>query len=98
LNIDNLIGQQLGNYLIQEALGRGGMARVYKGLDINLRRPVAIKVIEENLRASTRYTQRFEREAQAVANLKHPNIVTVFHFGKQDNLYYLWGSARASDS
>ncbi len=86
---DPLLGQQLDNFLIQQPLGRGGMARVYKGLDLSLKRPVAVKVIEEGLRTSATYAQRFEREAQAVANLKHPNIVTVFHFGKHQNLYYL---------
>ena len=85
----NIIGQQLGNYLVQEPLGRGGMARVYKGLDTTLKRPVALKVIEEALRSSATYAQRFEREAQSVANLRHPNIVNVFYFGNQDNLYYL---------
>ncbi|HLY27699.1 MAG TPA: serine/threonine-protein kinase [Aggregatilineales bacterium] len=86
---DSLIGQQLGEILVQEPLGRGGMARVYKGLDTSLRRPVAIKVIAEGLRDSHAYAQRFEREAQAVANLKHPNIVTVFRFGKTGTLFYL---------
>jgi serine/threonine protein kinase len=90
LNVtDPLIGQQLDHFLVQQPLGRGGMARVYKGLDLSLKRPVAIKVIEESLRASANYAQRFEREAQSVANLKHPNIVTVFHFGKLENVYYL---------
>lgn len=88
-NHDPLLGQHLDNFLIQQALGRGGMARVYKGVDTHLKRPVAIKVVEERLRASATYAQRFEREAQAVANLKHPNIVTVFHFGRHENLYYL---------
>jgi serine/threonine protein kinase len=87
--MDALIGQQLDSFLVQQPLGRGGMARVYKGLDTRLKRPVAIKVIEERWRASDTYTQRFEREAQAVANLKHPNIVTVFHFGQVERLYYL---------
>jgi serine/threonine protein kinase len=86
---DPLIGQQIGNFLVQEALGRGGMARVYKGIDLGLKRQVAIKVISESFRASGTYAQRFEREAQAVANLKHSNIVTVFHFGKHESLYYL---------
>lgn len=85
----SLIGQRLGNYLVQQPLGRGGMARVYKGLDTTLKRPVALKLIEEGLRSSGTYAQRFEREAQAVANLRHPNIVNVFYFGNQDNLYYL---------
>lgn len=84
-----IVGQRLGNYLIQEPLGQGGMARVYKGLDTMLKRPVALKVIEEGLRTSSTYAQRFEREAQSVANLRHPNIVNVFYFGNEDNLYYL---------
>ena len=65
------------------------MARVYKGLDVSLKRPVAIKVIGEGLRQSQLYGQRFEREAQAVANLHHAHIVNVFYFGNQDSLYYL---------
>ncbi|MHB8624842.1 MAG: serine/threonine-protein kinase [Aggregatilineales bacterium] len=89
LHGDALIGQQLDSFLVQQPLGRGGMARVYKGLDTRLKRPVAIKVIDEGLRASDTYAQRFEREAQAVASLKHPNIVTVFHFGQREHLYYL---------
>jgi serine/threonine protein kinase len=87
--IDPLIGHNLDNFLIQQLLGRGGMARVYKGLDTSLKRPVAIKVIEENFRATEAYRLRFEHEAQAVANLSHTNIVTVHHFGKQTGLYYL---------
>ena len=87
--IDPLPGQQLGNYLIQQPLGQGGMARVYKGLDVSLKRPVAVKVMSEGLRQSELYGQRFEREAQAVANLHHPNIVSIFYFGTQDSLYYL---------
>jgi len=65
------------------------MARVYKGLDVSLKRPVAVKVMSEGLRESELYAQRFEREAQAVANLHHPNIVSIFYFGTQDSLYYL---------
>ena len=87
--VDPLLGQQLGNYLIQQSLGQGGMARVYKGLDVSLKRPVAVKVMSEGLRQSELYAQRFEREAQAVANLHHLNIVSIFYFGTQDSLYYL---------
>ncbi len=86
---DPLFGQQLGNYLIQHALGQGGMARVYKGLDVSLKRAVAVKVMDEGVRQSEVYAQRFEHEAQAVAKLSHPNIVGVFYFSNQDTLYYL---------
>lgn len=86
---DLLIGQQLGNVLIQQLLGRGGMARVYKGIDVMLKRAVAVKLIDEGFSASATAAQRFEHEGQAVASLKHPNIVTVFAFGQQANRYYL---------
>ncbi len=86
---DVLTGQQIGDILIQEGLGQGGMAHVYKGLDLALKRPVAVKVIVADWPGSDSSTQRFEHEAQAVAALKHPNIVTVFQFGHQDRLYYL---------
>jgi serine/threonine protein kinase len=86
---DPLVGQHLDHFLVQQPLGRGGMARVYKGFDTLLKRPVAIKVIGEGYRTSSTYAQRFEREAQAVASLKHPNIVTIHSFGQHDSLYYL---------
>ncbi len=86
---DDLIGAQLGNYEIESALGHGGMARVYKARDTTLKRAVAIKVIEPSLSAEDRYRDRFEREAQSVAALEHPNIVPVYYFGKVENLYYL---------
>jgi serine/threonine protein kinase len=86
---DDLIGARLANYEIQSALGRGGMARVYKAWDTTLKRAVAIKVIEPSLSAEAHYRERFEREAQAIAALEHANIVPVYYFGKTQNLYYL---------
>jgi serine/threonine protein kinase len=86
---DDLIGARLANYEIQSALGRGGMARVYKAWDTTLKRAVAIKVIEPSLSAEEHYRERFEREAQAIATLEHANIVPVYYFGKTQNLYYL---------
>lgn len=86
---DDLIGARLANYEIQSALGRGGMARVYKAWDTTLKRAVAVKVIEPSLSAEEHYRDRFEREAQAIAALEHANIVPVYYFGKTQNLYYL---------
>lgn len=86
---DPLIGRRLGNYLIQESLGYGGMARVYKGFDLGLKRIVAVKVIEELPDPKRAVAVRFEREAAAVAQLRHPNIVTVHYFGNQKSFYYL---------
>jgi serine/threonine protein kinase len=86
---DPLIGARLGNYQIESSLGRGGMAHVYRAVDVTLRRLVALKVIEPDLRDLSSYAARFEREAQAIAALDHPNIVPVYYFGEADGLYYL---------
>ncbi|MFQ3536978.1 MAG: protein kinase, partial [Aggregatilineales bacterium] len=86
---DPLIGTRLGDYEIRRLIGRGGMARVYEGYDSNLERRAAIKVITPQSEDSEEMKQRFFREARAVANLHHPNIVTVYQFGQGENLYYL---------
>lgn len=89
---DPLIGSKLGDYVIQELLGRGGMARVYRGYDENLDRYAAVKVIEPNLVAGEdeeEYRERFLREARAIARLNHPRVVGVFQFAQRDNLYYM---------
>lgn len=79
---DYLIGMQLDEYRLESLLGRGGMARVYRGLDVNLNRYVAIKVIDIPHRAEEEYVHRFKREAQAIAQLDHPNIVRLYRFGE----------------
>jgi serine/threonine protein kinase len=86
---DPLIGLRLGNYQIKSLLGQGGMARVYEAVDVMLKRRTAIKVIEPNLTSEAKYTERFEREAQAIANLEHPHIIPVYHFGQWQHSYYL---------
>ena len=86
---DELLGSQLDEYQLEDLLGRGGMARVYRGLDVRLNRAVAIKVIDTPFRADEDYLVRFEREAQAIAQLDHPNIITVYRFGEANGLLYL---------
>ena len=89
---DPIIGKRLGDYAIQDLLGTGGMARVYRGYDERLDRYAAVKVIEPHLIASAdepEYRERFLREARAIARLSHPNIVGVYQFGQLDNLYYI---------
>jgi serine/threonine protein kinase len=86
---DSMIGKQLGAYHIQSKLGEGGMARVYKAYHARLRRDVAIKVILSQFAEQTGFKARFEREAQLIASLEHPNIVAVYDFGELGNLTYL---------
>jgi serine/threonine protein kinase len=68
-------GSQWGPYRIEALLGQGGMGRVYRATDTRLAREVAIKLSEE------RFTNRFEREARAIAALNHPNICTLYDVG-----------------
>src|ERR1044072_3132842 len=68
-------GEQLGHYKIVSMIGKGGMGEVYLGTDTRLGRPVAIKV------SSREFNDRFEREAQAISTLNHPNICTLYHIG-----------------
>ena len=84
---DSLVGQRVGIYLIQAQLGEGGMARVYKGYDPKLRRDVAIKVIIPDVAHQQGFRERFEREAQVIASLEHPHIVSVYGFDDQPITY-----------
>jgi serine/threonine protein kinase len=86
---DPLIGRNLGAYQIQLKLGEGGMARVYKAYHERLRRDVAIKVILAQIAGQSDFRARFEREAQLVASLEHPNIVAVYDFGEEGAIPYL---------
>jgi serine/threonine-protein kinase len=87
--LTHLIGKQLGRYTIQEEIGRGGMARVYRAQDTQLKRTVAIKVLLPQLAVDPEFAQRFEREAVTAANLRHANIVTIYDVGEQDGLRYI---------
>src|SRR6478672_670946 len=69
-------------------LGRGAMGITYKAFDTNLRVNVALKVINSKLLESSIAQQRFLREARAAAQLRHPNVASVFHLGTSDNAFY----------
>src|SRR5262245_53480285 len=74
-------GTRLGPYEIGAPLGAGGMGEVYRARDLKLNRDVAIKVLPEHLGFDPEALARFEREAQAVAALPHPNILAIHDFG-----------------
>ncbi|MGH9465658.1 MAG: protein kinase domain-containing protein, partial [Thermoanaerobaculia bacterium] len=69
-------GTRLGPYEIVEPLGRGGMGEVYRARDTRLARQVAVKLLPETTAGDAERRARFEREARAVAQLNHPNILT----------------------
>jgi len=86
------IGKSLnGRYKIEELLGQGGMSAVYKATDPNLKRVVAIKLIHSHLSNDPNFVTRFEEEAAAVAQLRHPNIIQVFDFDhdQESDSYYM---------
>ncbi|HSR47744.1 MAG TPA: protein kinase, partial [Anaerolineales bacterium] len=78
-----------GRYLLQTRLGTGGMAHVYKALDQQLQRQVAVKLLREDLISDVTFHARFLHEARAAANLSHPNIVTIHDFGIDEHQYFL---------
>ena len=86
----NLIGKMLDNrYEILEKIGVGGMATVYKAKCHVLNRFVAIKILKDEFTTDSDFIRRFNTEAQAAASLTHPNIVSIYDVGNEDNLYYI---------
>src|SRR5687767_14063146 len=86
--IDPLAGRTFGQYELQERIGRGGMAAVYRALQPSLGRSVAVKVLPLDQLHDPSLTERFRREGRLAANLMHPNIVPVYDFGEwQDYLF-----------
>ena len=85
----SLVGRQLGPYRIEARIGAGGMGEVYHAKDTRLNRNVAIKILPLQWTADRQRRTRFEREARAVAALKHPNICTIYDIGHDDGTDFL---------
>jgi urea transport system substrate-binding protein len=86
---ESLVGQRVGNHLISSVIGRGGMGVVYEATDSVLSRKVAIKMLPETLVDDPTATARFLQEARAVAQLNHPNVVSIYEIGRHDSGQYL---------
>src|SRR5918999_5994953 len=84
-----MVGSCLAHYQILELLGRGGMGEVYSAEDTRLRRKVAIKVLPAAMAAEPERRRRFEREAQAIAALNHPGIVTIHSVEHENGVAFL---------
>ncbi|MFZ0047721.1 MAG: serine/threonine-protein kinase, partial [Streptosporangiaceae bacterium] len=82
-------GEQLAGYQIQEQIGRGGMAVVYRALDLRLGRQVALKVLAPNLSEDEAFRQRFIRESRAAAGVDHPHIIPVFEAGEAAGMLFI---------
>lgn len=86
----SLEGKTIGNrYEILEKIGVGGMATVYKAKDNILKRNVAIKVLRDEFTTDEEFIKRFNTEAQSAASLTHPNIVSIYDVGHEENLYFI---------
>jgi serine/threonine protein kinase len=85
--MDNLINTSLGQYRIVEVIRSGGMSTIYKAYQESLDRYVAIKVLQTS--GDPQFTLRFKREARAIAQLQHPNILPIYDYGEQDGLLFL---------
>lgn len=84
--LDPLVGQTIkGSYFVQQRIGGGGMGQVYKAVQINLDRPVALKLLRPSLLSDPSVVQRFHREARASSKLHHPNVIAVTDFGQTDD-------------
>lgn len=76
-------------YEVERSVGRGGMAEVFLARDVLLERPVVLKVLFPEFATDPSFVERFRREAQAAANLSHPNIVAVYDWGTLNNTYFI---------
>ncbi len=82
-------GTRLGHYEIRSLLGAGGMGEVYLADDLNLHRPVAVKLLRADLLTNEDLLQRFKREAYAASSLNHPNILTVYEIGAEHEYHFI---------
>jgi serine/threonine protein kinase len=87
--VSDLAGHRLGSYQLVELIGRGGMAVVYKAVQANLRRHVALKILPPYLLHDEAFRVRFQQEAETVARLEHPNILPIYDYGEQDDILYI---------
>ncbi len=83
------IGSQIAGYRLEEQIGRGGMAVVYRALDIRLDRHVALKILAPGLALDDAFRQRFIRESRAAAAVDHPHIIPVFEAGEADGVLFI---------
>ena len=82
-------GSTLAHYEVLEPIGKGGMGEVYRARDSKLKRDVALKVLPEAFASDTQRMARFEREAQLLASLNHPNIAAIYGLEQSDSLRFL---------
>ncbi len=88
-NLPSSTVQSIGGYTDLELIARGGMGEIYKARHPSLNRVVAVKVLSSYFKEDPDFNKRFAREAKTMAQLQHPNIITIFDYGEQDGLPYI---------
>src|SRR5262250_1290434 len=83
------IGQRLGSYEVTALLGKGGMGEVYRARDTKLKREVAIKILPEEFSRDSARVSRFQREAEVLASLNHPNIAAIYDLHEANDTRFL---------
>ncbi|HET9894215.1 MAG TPA: protein kinase [Streptosporangiaceae bacterium] len=83
------VGSRVASYQIEEIIGRGGMAVVYRATDVRLDRPVALKILSSELGRNDAFRQRFIRESRAGAAVDHPHVIPVFEAGEADGVLFI---------
>jgi serine/threonine protein kinase len=86
---DNFTGKSLGQFDIQDEIGRGGMATVYRARQKTINRTVAVKVLPRALLHDPSFYERFTREVDVIAHLEHPHILPIYDFGEADGVPYI---------
>jgi serine/threonine protein kinase len=84
-----ITNRAIANYRLVELKGSGGMANVYKAIQLSLERPVALKVMHPHLQSNEAFIARFEKEAKRAAMLQHENIVSIIDYGSDNGEYYI---------
>src|SRR6184192_213089 len=86
---DARLGAELGNYRIEEFLGRGGMGVVYRAEHVHLGRRVALKLLAPELAENESFRERFVRESLVAARIDHPNVIPIYEANESDGMYYI---------
>lgn len=87
--LNSLINQKIGKYRIEKLIGQGGMGDVYLAFDEKMKRTIALKILPPDYVSNDERLRRFEIEAQAIASLNHPNIVTIYDVGEADGINFI---------
>ena len=83
------VGSEVAGYRLEEQIGQGGMALVYRARDVQLGRNVALKLLSPTLGSDESFRERFIRESRAAAAVDHPNIIPIFAAGQSDGVLYI---------